>query len=220
MTLNEAASQARRARLVERLRAEGILTDDRVRQALLDTPREAFVSNELREHAYDDEPLPIGAGQTISAPHMVVIMDQALGLKPNQRVLEVGAGSGYHAAVTARLILPDGHLTSIEWLEPLAREARERLRRVGLTNVDVRHGDGGRGAPDAGPFDRIYLTCATPRVPAPLFEQAAPDAVVLAPVGEYPARLIRYQRVGGRAWTVEDLGACAFVPMRGEFGTP
>jgi protein-L-isoaspartate(D-aspartate) O-methyltransferase len=208
----------RRIHLVARLRDEGVLLDERLAQALLDTPREVFVPSEYLDRAYDDEPLPIAAGQTISAPHMVAIMSQALGLHPKHRVLEVGAGSGYHAAVTARLVLPEGHLTTIEWLRPLARQARENLARVGLKNVDVREGDGGLGAPDAGPFDRIYLTCATPRVPAPLFEQAAQDSVVVAPVGDYPARLIRYQRAGGAAWTVEDLGACAFVPMRGEFG--
>jgi protein-L-isoaspartate(D-aspartate) O-methyltransferase len=206
-----------RDRLVDRLIDEGAVSDPRVVAVLREVPRELFLPPEHGDEAYLDRPLPIGHGQTISAPHMVALMAEHLALRPGLRVLEVGTGSGYHAAVTARLIRPGGRLTSIEFVEELAATARENLRRAGETGVEVVGGDGARGWPAHAPYDRIYLTCAAARFPPPLLAQLADDGWILGPIGGEPARLVRARRAGG-AWIEEDLGACAFVPLRGEFG--
>lgn len=181
-------------------------------------PREAFLGSDHRAEAYLDRPLPIGLGQTISAPHMVAIMCDHLGLAPGQRVLEVGTGSGYHAAVTAHLIRPGGRLTTIEFYDDLARRARANLKSAGVRDVAVVAGDGSLGWPPGAPYDRIYLTCTGRRFPPPLLEQLAPDGWILGPVGDEPARLVRARRASDGGWAEEDLGACAFVPLRGEYG--
>ena len=154
--------------------------DRRVLDALRRVPRHEFVPPELAEEAYSDSPLPIGFGQTISQPYIVGYMTELLRLEPDQKVLEIGTGSGYQAAV---LSLIAGEVYSIEIVEPLGLEARERLKRMGYRNIHVRIGDGYQGWPEQAPFDRIILTAAPPEIPQALIDQLAPGGRLVAPVG-------------------------------------
>lgn len=205
------------ARLVDELMQRGILSDPAVSHAMRLAPRHLFVETEDPKHAYEDHPLGIGHGQTISAPHMVAIMAQALELGAGMRVLEIGTGSGWHAAVVARLVEPGGHVNTVEVEPELALRARRRLDRAGIRNVEVHVGDGSQGVPQHAPYDRVYLTCAAPSVPGPLWDQLQPDGILLGPFGQGPTRLLRYKRAAG-GWNPEDLGACAFVPLRSRPG--
>jgi protein-L-isoaspartate(D-aspartate) O-methyltransferase len=153
---------------------------------------------------------------------MVAIMCERLALEPGLRVLEIGTGTGYHAAVTAHLISPGGRLATIDYHQRLAEQAAQNLSALKLDHVRVADGDGARGWPDEAPFDRIYLTCAAPAFPAPLRAQLAPDGILLGPVrteATHPSldRLTRERR-SGDGWLVEDLGPCAFVPLLGPSG--
>lgn len=210
---------AGRPALVRSLQSQGLLRDPAVARALMEVPREAFVPPELREQAYADTPLPIGEGQTISAPHMVALMAQALDARPGHRVLEVGAGSGYHAAVLARLVAPGGRVVSVERSPALARKAEESLRPLGLP-VELRVGDGSLGWPDSAPYDRISVAAAAPAVPPPLVEQLALDGVLVLPVGplDLPS-LLRIRRTA-HGLQEESLGPVRFVPLLGRHGFP
>ena len=196
--------------MVEELVSHGIVRDPRVEEALLAVPREAFVEVD----PFTDAPQPIGAGQTISAPHMVALMAEALDVRPGQRVLEVGGGSGYHAAVLARLAAP-GLVVSVEVVPELARRARETLRRLGIGNVEVVEGDGSAGHAAGAPYDRISVAAGAPRVPQALVEQLAPDGVLLIPVGPLDMQtLVRVARDGSST----PLMAVRFVPLVGRHG--
>lgn len=208
-----------REQLVRRLRDEGHVASSGLLQALSWVPRELFLPPDVQSHAYEDHPLPIGHGQTMSAPHMVAIICEALDLGPGLRVLEVGTGSGYHAAVTSRLVAPGGRVVSVEWVPELVLEAQTHLQRAGVDTVQVIQGDGGQGHPPGSPYDRIYLTCAAPRVPPPLIDQLQEGGVLLAPLGRDPSELVRVRKTGG-VLTDEKLGPCSFVPLMGEFGDP
>lgn len=182
-------------------------------------PREQFLPENLIESAYVDTPLPIGQGQTISAPHMVAIMVEQLGLEPGQRVLEVGAGSGYHAAVCAEVVGPEGHVYTVERITQLAAFAEENLRRTGYADtVTVVLADGSRGYPEKAPYDRIFVAAGAPDIPKPLEEQLADGGRLLVPVGGRAYQdLIRVERRGG-GLSKENLGGCVFVPLVGEHG--
>ena len=184
--------------------------DERVRQALLDVPREAFVASD----PYADSPQPIGAGQTISAPHMVAIMAEALDVRPGMRVLEVGGGSGYHAAVLARLADP-GVVVSVEYVPELAARARDTLRRLGIANVEVVEGDGSVGHAPRAPYDRISVAAGAPRVPPPLVAQLAAGGQMLIPVGPLDVQTLVRVHADGRE---EPMMAVRFVPLLGEHG--
>lgn len=186
--------------------------DPRVLAAMRKIPRHLFVPPEWQSLAYTDQPLPIGHGQTISQPYIVAFMTEALELKPGDRVLEIGTGSGYQAAVLAELVR---EVYSIEIVERLAEEAETRLRRLGYTNVQVRAGDGYRGWPDAAPFDAIMVTAAPDHVPAPLLEQLALNGRLILPVGRFYQDLIRIRRTSG-GLKKETLLPVRFVPMTGE----
>lgn len=151
-----------------------------VLQAMREVPRHLFVPEALRRSAYEDHPLPIGHGQTISQPYIVAAMTEMLDPKPADRVLEIGTGSGYQAAVLAKLVK---HVYTMEIVEPLGRQAQERLAALGYRNVSVRIGDGYLGWPEEAPFDRILLTAAPPDVPPKLIEQLRPGGRLVAPVG-------------------------------------
>jgi len=181
--------------------------------------RHLFVPKEIEEQAYYDTPLYIGEGQTISAPHMVGIMVQALDLRPGQKVLEVGGGSGYHAAVMAELVKPNGRVITIELVDVLAARAKENLRMAGYGDaVKVVTGDGSGGCPQEAPFDRISVAAAAPDVPRPLKEQLAEGGILLVPAGSrYHQDLIRVTRSEGE-FREEDLGPCVFVPLLGKYG--
>jgi len=189
----------------------GAAWDERVLQVLARVPRHAYVPELPLDLAYRDAPQPIGSGQTISQPTVVAMMAQALDLRPDSRVLEIGTGSGYHAAVIAEL---SAQVFTIERHAPLADAARDKLAAQGVRNVRVRAGDGYQGWPDHAPFDRILLTAAPPELPPALVAQLAPGGILVAPIGPDGAvqRLTRYRLADGEL-VGEDLGAVRFVPM-------
>jgi protein-L-isoaspartate(D-aspartate) O-methyltransferase len=195
-----------RAAMVEHLRARGI-TDERVLTAMRCVPRERFVPRHVADAAYQDTPLPIGLGQTISAPLIVAFSAAALQAGPDAHVLEIGTGSGYGAAVLSRC---HRSVVTIERHAELADRARAALAATGCDNVEVRTGDGALGAPDRAPFDGIVVTAmAKDKPPRALLEQLGPDAALICPVGRRGyGTLVRY-----RAGRTEDLGGVAFVPL-------
>ena len=212
--------------LVQRLVSSGILRDKRVIKAMLTVPREEFVPRSLKEQAYIDTPLHVGCGQTISAPHMVAIMCQELDLKPGQKVLEIGAGSGYHAAVTAETISTQergsrSQIFSLEIVKELVSFAKDNLQRTGYGGqVKVIEGDGSQGYIEEAPFDRIYATAAPPSVPTPLVYQLNLDGILVIPVGEIGLfqELLKIEKKESGEIVTRRLGGVAFVPMRGKYG--
>ena len=196
-----------RDRIVASLVRRGYVSSSRVEEAMKRVPREEFLPEDMRDEAYVDSPLPIGEGQTISAPHMVAIMVEQLELKPGHKVLEIGAGSGYHAAVCAEVVAPEGHVYTIERISSLATFAEANLKKTGYSKlVTVIFGDGTKGLPDYAPFDRIFVAAAAPDVPSPLLEQLADHGKMLVPVGgRYLQDLIRVERKG-RSFTMANLG--------------
>ena len=208
-----------RERMVSMLLSSGHIHDQRVADAMRTVPRHLFLPDSLREQAYFDTPLHIGEGQTISAPHMVAIMVEALDLRPGHKVLEVGSGSGYHAAVMAELVRPGGKVFTIERLHPLVEMARSNLERAGYSSdVEVVEGDGTNGLPEHAPYDRISVAAAAPHIPEPLKEQLADDGRMLVPVGgSWYQDCTLVTRKKGKFHT-EDLGGCVFVPLIGEHG--
>jgi len=209
-----------RERLVERLKSLGYIRSDRVAEAMLKVPRHEFVPEHLRDRAYVDSPLPIGKGQTISAPHMVAMMTELLDPRPGHKVLEVGAGSGYHAAVVAELVKPDGKVITVERIPELAEIARENLRRTGYDKwVEVVVGDGTLGYPEEAPYDRILVTAGAPDVPRSLFEQLKPGGRMVIPVGDrHLQELWLIKKTEDGRMIRERHGGCAFVPLIGKEG--
>ena len=186
-----------------------------VRRALARVPRHEFVPAELREHAYLNRPLPIGSDQTISQPYIVALMTELAGVGPESRVLEVGTGSGYQAAVLAELA---GEVYTMEIIAELGRRAEETLRRLGYRNVTVRIGDGFNGWPEQAPFDAILVTAAPVSVPQPLVDQLKPGGRLVIPVGmpgETQSLQVVSKDVAGRT-TVRDVLPVGFVPLTGE----
>lgn len=211
--------ERQREQLVENeLRILGI-RDEAVLRAMRIVPREAFVSEEMREFAYRNAPLPIGSGQTISQPFIVAHMAEALELSPHDRVLEIGAGSGYAAAILSRIAK---EVFTIERHRELAETARERLKRLGYENVQVRCGDGTRGWPEAAPFDAIVVAAGGPAIPPALLEQLRIGGRLVIPLGEDldSQQLIRAIRRGDDDFEYDELGAVRFVPLIGEAGWP
>ncbi|WP_336021873.1 protein-L-isoaspartate(D-aspartate) O-methyltransferase [Halobellus salinisoli] len=212
--MSDTAADERHA-LVERLRERGHVESDRVAAALDAVPRHEFVPAGLRDRAYADRPLSIGNGQTVSAPHMVAVMSELLAPDRDDRVLEIGAGCGYHAAVTAELV-PSGDVYSIEYDADLAADARGRLARLGYDDrVSISVGDGREGWPDRAPFDGAYLTCAAPDVPPALREQAAPGGRIIAPVGDVRQELVVLDKRDDGAFERSEHGGVRFVRIRG-----
>jgi protein-L-isoaspartate(D-aspartate) O-methyltransferase len=197
--------------VTEQLGRRGIVQPE-VLAAMRQVPRHRFVPPELEAEAYEDHPLPIGLDQTISQPYIVALMTQLLDLDADDRVLEVGTGSGYHAAVMSRLAR---QVYSIEIVEPLARQARARLRALGYSNVELRTGDGYRGWSDQAPFDAIILTAAPREVPEPLLEQLAVGGRMVLPVGGDVQTLQLITRTA-QGFQSERITAVRFVPMTGE----
>ena len=210
------AEDDRRHRVARHLVARGI-TDPAVLAAMATVPREAFVPPAERRHAYDDRALPIAEGQTISQPYVVALMTEALELAPDDRVLEVGTGSGYAAAVLAGCA---GSVVSVERVPALAAAAAAVLADLGVAGVEVHVADGTLGWPAAAPYDAIVVTAGGPDVPAALVDQLAPGGRLVLPAGPLGRqRLVRVRRTDdGGVGPVEDLGAVAFVPLIGEQG--
>jgi len=203
----------RRHRMVEeQLRRRGI-SDPRVLSAMESVPRHCFVGENARWAAYDDEPVAIGLGQTISQPYMVARMTELLDLDPTSRVLEVGTGSGYQAAVLAELA---AEVWTLERHPELAERARLLLNDLGYRNVHVLVGDGSLGLPERAPFDAIIVTAAAPRVPAPLLDQLADGGRLVIPVGDRGVQQLRLIRRRDQEFVETDVLACRFVPLVGQ----
>jgi protein-L-isoaspartate(D-aspartate) O-methyltransferase len=203
------AAALKKEMMLERLRF-------RVGEAMAKTPRELFVPEHMKNLAYDDHPLLIGWGQTISAPHMVAIMCEVLDLHEGMKVLEVGGGSGYHAAVMAELVGPKGHVYAVERISDLAEKARQNLERAGYTNVTVVVGDGRCGLLEHAPYDRISVACAAPDVPAPLKEQLKTGGKLVIPVGSHYQELLLVTKTNG--FEIKQCGGVVFVPLIGSYG--
>ncbi|HEY8122022.1 MAG TPA: protein-L-isoaspartate(D-aspartate) O-methyltransferase [Myxococcota bacterium] len=204
-----------RRRLALKLAADGI-RDARVLEAIASVPRHLLIADALCHQAYEDVAIPIGEGQTISAPGIVAAMTQALELTGKESVLEIGTGSAYQAAILARLAQ---RVISVERIPALATRARTALDRLGVTNVVVYLGDGTRGRPADGPFDAILVTAGGPEIPAPLLAQLAPGGRLVGPFGARGAQtLVRVRRARDGRFSEEALGACRFVDLIGEHG--
>ncbi len=203
-----------RRRLIEALEREGILKEERVKEAMLKVPRHEFVPPNVRRYSYEDSPLPIGFGQTISAPHMVAIMTQLVDPKPGERILEIGTGSGYQAAILAELVGKEGLVVSVEYFIQLAKEAYWRLRSLGYDNVLVVCFDGSLGFPPLAPYDKILVTCASPEFPWHLVRQLKREGILVVPCSNGFWQSLKIYKEG----KVYNWGPVAFVPMRGRKG--
>ena len=207
----------KRETLVASLKREGIIRTAEVEKAFLEVPRENFVPEMIKDYAYVDTPLEIGNGQTISAPHMVAIMCEALDIKKGQSILEIGAGSGYHAAIVSKIVGENGHVYTVERFPSLAERAKKNLENAGIKNVTVETGDGSEGLPQHAPYERIYVTCAAPEIPKPLVEQLKDLGKMLVPVGRLICNLELIEKKGNKV-TSEDICGCSFVPLIGKHG--
>lgn len=211
------SDEARRNRMVDRQLVGRGITDPQVLAAMRKVPRHLFVAAALAEMAYDDRPLPIGNRQTISQPYMVALMAEALALEGGEKVLEIGTGSGYSAAVVAEIA---SEVYTIERLAPLADKANDTLKTLGYENVHVRCADGTLGWPEAAPFDAIVVTAGAPSVPDTLKQQLKTGGRLVIPVeSDYGLQtLVRETRRSEDKFDVEDLGGVRFVPLIGEEG--
>jgi len=200
--------------LISHLKREGYLKTAKVENAFRLIPREAFLPNDLRLHAYSDHPLPIGSGQTISAPHMVAIMTELLQPAKNDKLLEIGTGSGYQAAILSSLVKK---ICTIEFYPELASLARKNLSQAGIKNVEIIPGDGSKGLPAQAPFDKIIVTCSIPQeIFASLGKQLKEGGILVAPIGPaYGVQMLTTGRKAkGKLETKEYFGV-VFVPLRG-----
>ncbi|MFC7116229.1 protein-L-isoaspartate(D-aspartate) O-methyltransferase [Natronoarchaeum sp. GCM10025703] len=203
----------RRNRMVERLAESGRITDEATLDALRAVPRHEFVPEARRDAAYEDRPLPIDDGQTISAPHMVGIMVELLDAAPGDTVLEIGTGCGYHAAVTAEVVGAE-NVYSVEYSDRLAEQARSTLDDIGYGDISIRVGDGRDGWPEHAPYDRAYLTCAARELPEPVAEQVCPGGRILAPIGRRRQTLERFDKRTDGTLERSAHGGVRFVRMR------
>ena len=208
---------AERGRMVDRQIAGRGIRDPRVLEAMRQVPRELFIGRGLEEFAYADSPLPIAQEQTISQPYVVALMVEAAAVEPGEKVLEIGTGSGYGAAVLGRIA---ERLYTMERHRELAEAARQRLARLGYRNIEVRHGDGTLGWPEAAPFDAIIVTAGGPGIPETLRDQLEPGGRMIIPVGAlaHEQRLMKVVRDGAHEFHEEDLGPVRFVPLIGAHG--
>ncbi len=209
--------ESERRQMIDRqLRRRGI-RDDRVLQAMFEVPRHEFVPAACRCAAYDDRPAAIGEGQTISQPYIVAAMTEAAQIEPGDKVLEIGTGSGYQAAVLAYL---GAEVITLERSAPLASSARERLARLGYTGIQVIAADGSEGYPAAAPYAAILVTAAAPKVAPALLQQLADGGRLVIPVGTlHQQTLVLFVKKGDRI-TAQDLDPCQFVPLIGKQGWP
>jgi protein-L-isoaspartate(D-aspartate) O-methyltransferase len=205
----ETAFAQKRKQMVEnQIKSRGI-KDLRVLDAMLKVKRHLFVPSHIRHSAYEDYPLPIGEGQTISQPYIVALMSELLGLKGTERILEIGTGSGYQAAILAELAR---EVYTIELLEPLARQSERLLKDLNYKNIKVKFGDGFLGWPEFSPFDGIIVTCAPDKIPPPFLEQLAEGGRLVIPVGKHWQDLKLVRKIKNRI-KEEDIIPVRFVPM-------
>lgn len=210
-TARDAYQQQREQMVTGQIAARDV-RDPRVLGAMREIPRHLFVPESLRGQAYEDHPLPIGHGQTISQPYIVAVMTELLKVDKKSRVLEIGTGSGYQAAVLSRLA---GHVYTIEIVPELANNSTALLRSLGFANVTVRHGDGYKGWPEQAPFDAIMLTAAPPEVPQALLDQLKPGGRLIAPVGRtvFSQDLVMVEKTGDGKLKRRSIFPVRFVPM-------
>ncbi len=203
--------------MVERQIESRGITDPKILEAFRAVPREAFISEEYADLAYGDHPLPIEAGQTISQPYIVALMIKAAEIKPGDKVLEVGAGSGYAAAVISRIA---GKVVAIERQRELVKIAQQRIARLGYDNVKIVEGDGTRGCPEEAPFDAILAAASGSHLPPQWVEQLAEGGRIVMPVGDpgWIQKLVKVTKGPGGNLITEDLGGVRFVPLIGEEG--
>ncbi len=208
-----------REKLVASLVKNGNIHTPKVIDAMRSVPREAFIPLDIRHLAYQDSPQSIGHGQTISAPHMVGIMAERLDLEKGHKVLEIGAGSGYHAAIIAHIIGKEGRVYTIERIPALVEFARKNIEAAGFQGrVFIIEGDGSKGLPEHGPYDRIFVACAAPEIPQPLVEQLKVGGKLLVPVGgRWLQKLLRIEKTE-KGTKVSEFEGCVFVPLIGEHG--
>ena len=205
--------EVQRNRLIQELRGHNI--GERVLSAMMRVPRHLFVPESEQKNAYADYPLPIGLGQTISAPHMVAIMCELLDIQDGMKVLEIGAGSGYHAAIMA-ILAGSGHVYAVESLPALAEFARDNLKKAGINNVTVIVEDGSLGLPRFAPYDRISVACASPEILDSLTEELTLGGKLIIPVGRHFQELYLVTRTNGLK--KEAKGGVIFVPLVGKKG--
>jgi protein-L-isoaspartate(D-aspartate) O-methyltransferase len=218
--------EKKRSELIESLIKRGILTQPKVIQAMVKVPRHLFIPEKAEASAYIDSPLSIGLGQTISAPHMNAMMCEYLDLKEGDKVLEVGTGSGYHAALCAELVAPEnsqnpGHVFTIERHKELAKQAKDNLKNAGYQNiVSVIHGDGTLGYPEEAPYDKILVTAASPeKVPPPLKEQLKDGGILCIPAGSKSwGQNLYIVTKKGNNFESEKITGVRFVPLIGKYG--
>lgn len=212
---------SKKKQLIDKLIRGGYIKNKDVINAMEQIPREIFVPDEFKDFSYSDTPLRIGAGQTISAPHMVGMMLELMELKKGDKVLEVGGGSGYHASIAAAIVGDQGHVYSVEIIEELATKAEINIKNAGMQDrVSVVLGDGSKGLEEHSPFDKIMVACGAPSIPEPLIDQLKEGGIMILPVGGgYYQTLVRVIKKPGGEIIKEDHGGCAFVPMVGEHGT-
>lgn len=200
--------------LIKKWKKEGI--DKNILQALQKADRKYFVKN--KSNIYEDYPINIGKGQTISQPTTVALMTQALEAKPGHKILEIGSGSGWQSAVLSFIVGTKGKIITIEYIEELAELAKNNLKKLKIKNVTIIQGDGGKGYKKESPYDRIILTSAAPDFPPPLIEQLKEKGIILAPLGSrYEQSMIKAKKIKGKL-KKENLGIFIFVPMRGKYG--
>ncbi len=204
-----------RWRMVEEQIIQRGIRDPKVLKAVREVPRHVFLPDKDPLWAYIDAPIPVGWGQTISQPYIVALMSESLELQGEERVLEIGTGSGYQAAILSHLA---GHVCSIERIEGLARRAKETFEELGITNVKVVHGNGTIGLPEEAPFDAIIVTAAAPDVPKPLIDQLTDGGRLVLPVGDRDLQSLTKITRTGHTTRREDLGLCVFVPLIGSAG--
>jgi protein-L-isoaspartate(D-aspartate) O-methyltransferase len=206
---------AEREKMIQEQLESRQISDPRVLKAVRNVPRHLFVPEEVKPHAYEDRPLPIGNDQTISQPYMVALMVHALELQGSEKVLEIGTGSGYETAILAELC---GQVFSIERLEDLAERAQALLAALGYRNVCVKVGDGSLGWQEHAPYDAIVISASTPQIPRPLVEQLHPEGVFVLPMGEEELQSLVRLRKRKNGLQEEYLGECRFVKLRGAYG--
>ena len=207
-------AQEREQMVLYQIEKRGV-TNPGVLSAMRAVPRHLFVPAEMREHAYADFPLPIGSDQTISQPYIVALMTALLNLNGTEKVLEVGTGSGYQAAVLSMLAR---EVHTIEYIPALARAAAATLRELGYANIIVHQGDGSLGWPDQAPYDAIMVTASAPKAPPPLLEQLKPAGRMVLPVGSRGMQWLELWQQENGVWQPEEVLTVAFVPLRGAHG--
>ncbi|RLE38577.1 protein-L-isoaspartate O-methyltransferase [Candidatus Woesearchaeota archaeon] len=205
-------------KLIERWEAEGIVHNKEIIKAFKKIKREQFIPKEMKDQAYGDYPLPIGCEQTISQPSTIVFMLELLDLKPGQKVLEIGSGSGYNSALIAQIVGNEGEVITVDVHVDLVEKAKKNLKKANIRNVKVVLADGSLGYKEEAPYDRIIATCACPDIPKPWEKQLRVSGIIVAPVGNYNTQeMVRLKKTRSKL-QIETYGYFRFVPLKGKYG--